>query len=546
MAHRRGAGPAGENGMSIAGRCIRHGRAARAVTTLALSLLAGAASALELSIGVRGGADTMDPHFDSLGNTVSIQRNIYDPLVSRDAMLEPIPALATSWTAVDDRTWEFKLRPGVTFHDGSRLTAADVVYSFKRVPTAKGPTGGRMIYMTGIVDVVAVDELTVRILTDEPTPLLPRNLAQIFIIPAATGTATTDDFNSGGKAIGTGPYRLVKFTPKDATVVARHDGYWGGQQPFTTVSFKELLNDSTRVAALLSGDVDLINYVPTTDVATLKTNRRVELFSAPSVYIFQLYPDTVRDASPLVTDLDGRPLGANPLKDVRVREAISLAINRQAIVDRVLEGYGMVPSQLSTDGFYGTSPNLKPLPFDLDRSKALLAEAGWAKGFGVTLTCTADRLPNDGKVCAALGAMLTRAGIKTTVSALPRAVYFPAFAKQEHSLSMSGWGSLSGETSYILNSLAHSYSDGGKRGGSNNMRYANPAVDAKIQAATTTMDEARRAQLLAEAMELYIKDYGTIPVVNLHTIWAGRADKVAYTARADEETQLLDLKVVTN
>ncbi len=230
----------------------------------------------------------------------------------------------------------------------------------------------------------------------------------------------------------------------------------------------------------------------------------------------------------------------NPLQDVRVRKALSLSINRQAIVERVMEGYGEPAAQMSPNGIWGISPNIKVDPYDPDEAKKLLTAAGYPNGFGVTLHCTSDRLPNDGKVCAALGGFFSRVGIKTTVAATPRAVYFPAWQKREYSLAMSGWGSLSGETSYILQSAVHTRE--GARGGSNSMYYSNAAVDKVIVEATRTLDDEKRKALLIQAMEMARADYNAIPVVTLEVIWAGRKDKVVYTARNDEETYLLNAR----
>lgn len=506
---------------------------------------APAVRAESVTIGLRGGADTMDPHFDSVGTTTAMLRNVFDALVSRDAKLDPTPSLAESWTLIDDLTWEFKLREGVVFHDGSPFTAEDVVFTFKRVPDIAGGRGGRMIYMTGISDVVAIDDHTVHIKTSEPTPLLTRNLAQIFIVPASVGEATPQDFNEGRAAIGTGPYRMKEFVPREHLILERNDDYWGEAQPWEQATFLELTNDQTRVAALLSGRVDLINAVPSIDIEALERNAAIGLFSAPSVYIFQLYLDTDRDDPPGVRDKAGNAVTVNPLKDQRVRQALSLAINREAIVDRILQGYGEVPTQVSTTGMFGTSPDLPPLPYDPAKAEALLTEAGYPDGFAMDLYCTSDRLPNDGDVCAALGGFFTRIGIDTTVNARPRTVYFPAMAAREYGVAMAGWGSLSGETSYILQSLAHSPDPEKKMGGSNSMGYSNPEVDAAIEKAVVTMDDEERAGLLSHAMEVYIQDAGVVPVVNLYSIWAGKKDKVEYTARSDDETTLLDLTSVS-
>jgi peptide/nickel transport system substrate-binding protein len=511
---------------------------------LALALLLGSgamASAQTLTIGQRSGPDSIDPHFSSLGSTVSSVRNIYDTLVSRDHESTPTPSLALTWKSVDENTWEFKLRPDVKFHDGTAFTAEDAKFSIERVKPAAGPTGGMNIYMTGIKEAVVVDPLTLRIITDGPVPLLPRNLAQIFIIPKHVGIAAKpEEFVPGKFAIGTGPYKLAAWQPKGDLVLERFDGYWGTKPAWQRIVFKEMLNDSSRVAALLSGDVDLITNVPPGDVKQISAKTELGVFKTRSVYNFHVYPDMARDVSPMVTDLAGKPLDRNPLKDIRVRQAISKSINRAAIVDRVLEGFGAPAGQLSPEGIWGTSRNLPPEAYDPDGAKKLLADAGYSQGFGITLHCTSDRLPNDAKVCAALGGMFNRIGIKATVAATPRTVYFPAWTRREYSLTMSGWGSLSGESSYILQSLTHTREAG--RGGSNNMHYSNPRIDAVIQEATRTLDDEKRELLLVQAMEMAIKDYSTIPVVTLDVLWAGRKDRVVYTARNDEETNVLQMR----
>jgi peptide/nickel transport system substrate-binding protein len=257
-----------------------------------------------------------------------------------------------------------------------------------------------------------------------------------------------------------------------------------------------------------------------------------------------IYPEVGRDRSPTITDLQGRPLDRNPLKDVRVRQAISLAINRQAIVERVMHGFGAPAGQLSPEGLWATSPNLRPDPFDPERARRLLTEAGWGQGFGITLHCTSDRLPNDGAVCTALGGMLNRIGIRTTVAATPRAVFFPASARLEYSLQMSGWGSLSGETSYILTSLVHSTDAERRLGGNNRTQYSNPELDRAIQRAIVEMDAEKRKDLLIQAMEIAIRDYSTIPVVTLDTIWGARRDRLSYVPRNDEETNVLMMRRV--
>ncbi|MEO1105248.1 MAG: ABC transporter substrate-binding protein, partial [Pseudomonadota bacterium] len=278
-----------------------------------------------------------------------------------------------------------------------------------------------------------------------------------------------------------------------------------------------------------------INYAPPTDVARIEREDGLEVFKGPSVYIFMLFPD-YRDDTPRVSAKDGSPLNKNPFQDLKVRQALAYAVNREAIASRVMEGLATPASQIITEGFFGWNPDLPELSYDLDKAKELLAEAGYPDGFRVDLHCTADRLPMDGDICAALGPMLARVGIEATVNATPRAVYFPAQSGREYSLMMNGWGSLTGEASYILSSMVHTKDDDGSFGVFNHFDYSNPEIDALVKEALGTIDEDKRKALLEEAMGLTMNDLMAIPIVNLSAIWAGNSEKLTYRPRADEDT----------
>ncbi|MEM8729751.1 MAG: ABC transporter substrate-binding protein [Pseudomonadota bacterium] len=503
---------------------------------MATAALAGAAAAEELTIGVRSGAESMDPHFSAIGINVSAMKNVYETLTARDNNLQLAPGLAESWEPVDDLTWHFKLREGVKFHDGSKLDAADVVHSVNRIPLAAGPDGGLVTYTRRIVDASVVDDLTVAFKTDSPAATLPLDLTRLFVIPSEVPLdAPVSEFNSGAAAIGTGPYKLDSWTAKGDMVVVPFDEYWGEPAEWDKVTFSEISNDSARVAALLSDRVDMINYVPPTDVTRLRSEDGLEVYSGPSVYIFMLFPDYSAE-TPLVRAKGGGPIDSNPFLDLRVRQAISLGVNRDAIASRVMEDLATPASQIITEGFFGWSPEAGELSYDLDQAKALLAEAGYPDGFEVDLHCTSDRLPMDGDICAALGPMLARIGIDATVNATPRAVYFPAQSGREYSLMMNGWGSLTGEASYILSSMVHTKIEDGSYGVFNHFSYSNPDIDALVEEALGTIDADTRKSLLEQAMKLTMDDLMAIPIVNLSAIWAGNADKVSYLPRADEDT----------
>ncbi|MBM3599619.1 MAG: ABC transporter substrate-binding protein [Alphaproteobacteria bacterium] len=524
----------------------RHGLAPTA-RRLALAAALGAgiwlsppAAAQDLMVGVRGGPENIDPHFSALGTHASAMKHIFDTLVWSDENLLPKPHLAESWKVLSDLVWDFKLRKGVKFHDGSDFTAADVKFSIERIPQASGPTT-TTIYVKRVKKIDIIDPHTIHITTDTPAATLPNDFIRLFIVSSkAAKDSKIEDFNSGKAAIGTGPYKYVSWTPKADLVLTRHDNYFLGKPHWAKVTFREVTNDAARVASLLSGQMDLVDYVPPVDVENLRKDARVKVFNGTSAYVFNMTPD-VREKTPFVKGIDGKEI-ANPFRDKRVREALSLAVDRKAIVSRVMDGLAAPANQLVPVGTFGYSEKIPEAPYDPDKAKKLLAEAGYPNGFQVALHCTNDRLPGDGKTCAALGQMLSRIGLKVDVNAITRTIYFPAQAKGEYSLWMNGWGTLTGESSYTVGSLLHTKDDAVKLGAFNRSSYSNPPLDKIIQEGSSTLDDPKRRALLEKAMEIGMAEYVMIPIVNLHTIWAGKADKVVYAPRVDEDTLAFHIK----
>lgn len=516
-----------------------------AAGALGLALLAAQPLAAQsLVVGMQGEPGTMDPQFNLLGTNTSALRNIYDTLLSRDPSLQLRPSLAESWKAVDDTTWEFRLREGVTFHDGSPLTAEDVRFTIERVTRVANNPNSYATYIQGIREVQVVDARTVRFLTEGPVPLLPVNLSNIFIISSAKGARGTGEFNSGAAAIGTGPYRLVSWQPGQPLVLERNATYHGTAPAWSRVTFRPIPSDGARVGALLAGDVDFINAVPLQDVARLEKTegaRRLRVFSGPSAYVYMLFPELEKEPLPGVRDAQGQPLARNPWKDPKVREAVSLAINRNAIVERLMEGRARAANQAVPEGFFGHSGRIAPARHDLERARALLREAGYPNGFQTSLACPNDRFVNDSKICEAAAQQLQRAGIRVDLSAMPRATFFPARARREWPLHAAGWGSLTGESSYFLTSQIHSPNRELGLGAINYSGIGTPELDALIQRARRTLDEGQRRALLEEVMEKTMADNLVIPILTFEAVWAGRADKVDFTPRADEETLAIEV-----
>jgi len=508
-----------------------------------MSLTATASMAASLKVGMNAEPSAIDPHYHNLGPNNAMAQNIFSRLIEQDEKQRLNPGLATSWKAVDDLTWEFKLRKGVKFHDGSPFSADDVIFTFKRAPNVPNSPSSFGTYIKGKT-AVKIDDFTVQFKTAKPFPLMPQDVSNVSIISkkAAEG-ATTADFNSGKAAIGTGPFKFVKWVPGDVLQLAKNPDYWGGPTEWDTVTIKTIKSGPGRVAALLAGDVDFIDNVPPTDIARLKKESNIQLSQGISNRVIYLHMDQFREDSPFITAKDGSKI-KNPLLDVRVRRAISKAINRDLIVDRVMEGVAVAAGQLLPEGFFAVSPNMKPEKYDPAGAKKLLAEAGYPNGFKMTIHGPNDRYINDAKIAEAIAQMLSAVGIATTPVTMPKAVYFKRASRggankmPEFSFILVGWGAGTGEPSSPLKSLLHTYDKSQGFGASNRGRHSDAATDKLIEDALATVDDKKRSDLLIKATELAVgQRLGIIPLHYQVNTWAARKG-ISYKARTDERTVL--------
>ena len=502
-------------------------------------VLPGTLAAKDITVGLASEPSSIDPHYHNLTPNNALAREIFDRLIMPDDKQVLKPGLAVSWKAVDDLTWEFKLREGVKWHDGSPFTADDVVFTFERAPDVPNSPSSFGTYLKGKA-IEKVDDLTVRIKTAAPYPLMPNDISTFSIISKKHGDgAGTEDYNSGKAAIGTGAYKFVEWVPGDRIVLERNDDFWGDKPEWEKVTIKPIKSGPARLAALLAGDVDFIEGVPTTDIERLRDNKDITLSQGISNRVIYLHLDHFRDDSPFVKAADGDSI-KNPLRDARVRKAISMAINRDAIVDRVMEGVAVKAGQLLPEGFFGVSGKLKPVDYDPEGAKKLLTDAGVGDGFQLTIHGPNDRYINDAKIAEAIAQMLTRVGIKTAVETMPKSVYFKrasrgAEGEPEFSFILVGWGAGTGEASSPLKSLLHTYDKERGFGASNRGRYSNQEVDKLVERALATIDDGKRAALLAQATEIAVEDGGIIPLHYQVNTWAGRKG-IVYSARTDETT----------
>ena len=515
------------------------------ISLLLAALCAPALHAADLVIGRATEQSSLDPLFARSGTNYSTSGQIFDRLVHNDPNNQLQPALAVSWRAIDATTWEIKLRDKVKFHDGSDFTADDVIFSFERarnVPNSPASFAGSV---ASIVNMRALDRLTVQLKTSQPVPSLIEQVGRAFILSkkAANGLTTTD-FNSGKGMIGTGPYKFVEWRPAQHLKLVRNGAYWGATPDFENVTLKYIAKDVARISALLAGDVDMIDEVSPDGAKQLKSNEKVRVFSIGSTRLIYLSVDSDRDQSPFITDAAGKPLDRNPLKDVRVRRALSLMIDRKLFVERLLDGSGEPAGQIVPQGIGGYDASLAPPRQDVALAKKLLAEAGWPGGFGITLHTSNDRFARDSDIVQAIGQMLSRGGIKiNNVVALPYNVYASAATRREYSVFLFGWGTTTPDSSIGLSNVFATFDKEAGLGALNRSRYSNAQFDAVLKRALSEFDEPKRLAGLKEATRVAFNDVAVIPLYWPTVHWATRKG-IAYKPRRGEETLAQEASLV--
>jgi peptide/nickel transport system substrate-binding protein len=493
------------------------------------------ASAQELRMGVQS-AFVVDPHVLFLGPNMAMARNLYDSFVGKDADAHWTPTLAVAWKQIDPLTWEFALRHDVRFSDGSAFTADDVVASVRRIPSIPNNPGPYTSNLRTITGVVAVDPYTVRVTTDRPNPLLPGQFTNVFILSKTMVAATPEDFSEGRATVGTGPFRLVSYRYGDTAVLEPNPYYWGPASPWKRLTIRVIGNDASREAALLSGDLDLIENVPPEDVTRLRATAGISVFARPADRVAFLLPNVAHDTLPLLTGRQGAVLDRNPLRDIQVRRAISLGLDRNALVSRALSGQGAATMQLVPEGFGGWDPSAGVPAADPAGAKRLLADAGYPDGFGMTLACPNDRYVDDARVCQGVAQMLSRAGFAMKLDTMPGSVFFPRsrYGRNEwplilYELSLSSLR----DGQYILQVAAETVNEARGIGDANRGGFSDPALDALIEAAVVRSD-AGREDAIRGALAAAVKDLGIIPMYVEPTIAATRGG-VVYRPRVDQQ-----------
>lgn len=500
-------------------------------------------TARDLRLALTVAPAALDPHFADVFTSTQGLLQIYQPLLGQDEKGQLIPYLATSWKALDDTTWEIKLREGVKFHDGTPFEPEDIAFSFQRVPNVPGAIAPFTANVRDVKSVEVVGPNTVHIKTGSPDPLYAYKLCQVCMLSRKLhANVTTADFNSGKAAIGTGPYRLVSFAPGERMELAANPTYWGGKPDWDKVSIRYVVDAGARIAALRAGEVDLIDNVPVQDVADLQADKKIALFSSPAFLTVYMMIDSARAVSPFVTDLNGKPLERNPLQDPRVRRALSLSVDRGSIVSRLMAGQANVPDQMVGLPVVDRAPDMPPLKTDLAEARELLKAAGYPQGFKLTLHGPNGWFPNDAKILQAVAQGFSRIGVRTDVEVLPPAVLQTRSRDQNFSIALAAFN---GPFALItLRFVTMTNNPAAGNGTSNWSRYSNAKLDQAMLQALKTMDPEKRRILTSAAMRELIADMGVIPVIYTKPNWAGRRDKVRYTGNPMSRTSAFYAKPV--
>ncbi len=489
-----------------------------------------------LVIGHTEDLGTLDPHLQMRATNAMIARHHFDALTAMASTGRLKPALAEHWEPLGEHGWRFHLRRGVQFHDGSTFDAGDVLATYARVLGESGSPSAYAAFLKPIVSIKALDPFTLEIGTEGPVPLLPVDLSHVAIVNRRFRTAPTAAFDGLEATVGTGPFRLVARPSTRALQYESFAGHWAGTPEWKQLEFR-LIDDSglASVSALLAGDVDLIDNVSPEQFVDLSRRDDVVLSTCDSNRVWYLFFDQFRDASPWITDRAGQPLTTNPLRDPRVRKAISLAIDRQFITQRLMAGQGTPVGDVAGPGVFGVNPSLAPPSYNPAWARQLLADAGYPEGFGITLHGSRDRSFHGATTLRAIELMLNAIGILCRSEALPAGEFYPRAARGEFSFGLSGWGSITGETSYSLRLLLCSPDPAGGFGTANRGGYANTHFDELVREAVRTMDEDRRRILLEKASAIAMAETAIAPICARRTTWAAKRG-LRYEAQMDGAT----------
>jgi len=476
---------------------------------------------------------TLDPHSASLAVTTRLLSNVYEGLVGRDKDFKLVPWLAESWSQLDNRTWRFRLRPNVRFHDGSPFTADDVVFSLERVLS---PNSQLKSTVQGVASARKIDNLTVDLIMKEPNPVLLNHLFSFRIMNKAWALKNNSPFPQNYRdkedtfasrhANGTGPFMVKERQTDVRTVLVANPDWWNKASPergnVTEVILLPIKSNATRAAALLSGEVDFVNDPPPQDIARLKSGANVKVVESPEQRVQYLVFDVSRDEL-----LYASVKKKNPFKDIRVRRAIAQAIDVDAIRSKVMRKLSLPIGSLitSTEQGYARDADVRP-PLDREQAKRLLADAGYPDGFEITLDCGNNQPAAD--ICQAIPPMLAQIGIKVTPNIVPTTNFFGKLQRLDTSFYLLSWGTPTSDALYTLQFTLHTpINDNSGSGDGNYGRYSNPKFDYLVDKARIENDLGKRDALIREALLILKNDLPVLPLHQSIIPWAMRKNVTA-------------------
>ncbi len=506
----------------------------RLMTAAALgAVIALPVSAEEFTWAVTTDPQTMDPHAVNSAPVLGFLNNVYEGLVRRGKDMSVEPALATSWEPIGaGEGWRFFLREGVTFQDGSAFNADDVVFSYQRASDEVSDTRS---WFAPVSEVVKVDDFTVDVMTSAPNPIFPSSIANWMIMDsdwAAANGAELPDKENGNYATlnanGTGAFQITDRQPGLSTTLEPFAGWWGDvEHNITSATLTPIQNPATALAALLSGDVDFINPVPIQDVARLQENSDVEVIQGIEARIIMLgFP---HEAEGLKYSSETE---SNPFSDVRVRQAVAHAVNVPAILQTIMRGNAEPANQLVSAAMNGYTEGLGSYEFDIEKAKALLAEAGYADGFSFGLKCPNDRYLNDESVCQAITGMLAQVGITATLDAMPVQNYWPELRADNYDMYLLGWSPGTFDAEHPIRFLASTPNEEKKLGSWNFGGYSNARVDELLPQIQSTIDAGERQAMLDEVAQILLDEAAYVPMYVQPLVWGTRSN-IALTQRPD-------------
>jgi peptide/nickel transport system substrate-binding protein len=522
---------------------VRHTLLAAATVSI-VAFTTFPALAQTLRYANQGDLKSLDPYTFRESTTIAHHGHIYEGLTARGKDLKIIPALAESWETLEPTRWRFHLRKNVKFHNGDPFTADDVIFSSERV-RAKGSNFPTVI--PNDAKFVKVDDNTVDVVLTSPNPILTSQWDNWYIMDkkwceehnavAPTPQAATTPSYASLNENGTGPFFIESHQPGVKTVFKANPNWWGKpEHNLKEIVFTPIASEATRVAALLSGEVDLIEPVPIQDIGRVKASPNAEVLTGPELRTIFLGMDEMRDEL-LYSNIKGK----NPFKDIRVREAFYKAIDIELIKTRVMRGLSTPSALMIAPQLFALSKDFTRPKFDPDGAKKLLTEAGYPDGFEVTMDCPNDRYVNDSAICQAVVGMLARIGVKINLLAQPKQQYFAKVLKSggfSTSFYLLGWTPASLDSHNVLNDIMGCRDDPKSSRGENNLGgYCNKKVDELTDQVLLETDNSKRDQLIKQAFELSAKDYGYIPLHQQALAW-GVSKKVKLTQRPDNQVLL--------